>query len=1316
MAYERGDRTVARNDMRHFQSTSAGLASLNSIHLMNKESYPSWKFKMKNFLIHEDLWETIDGYAEGNDVSPNIKGRNDQKALSKICLTLDGPAITHVRSCSTAKEAWDALAAAYEDKGMGRRLALERRLYRYNLNDFACVESYINAIMSTSQDLADLGKVIDDESIAAILLGGLTPRYDPLIMALENLNIKVSTDLVKSKLLSEFTRNNELKNNENEVAMPIFHHDKNKPTSKKKKNIVCYGCNAPGHKRPDCPLRKKKVSADKKETTLLTAFNTSEDLRSDKWYIDSGASAHMSCKSDWMNILNPCSNGKVTIANGDQLECSGIGNIYISSSSVKVNKISDIVHVPNLHSNLISVKKATEKDFVIVFDKNGCNFYNSTDFSCTGNVVLHGSVHGGLYTLDCEVVPQNKSLALNTNYEVSDYRTWHKRLGHLCRYGMNLIKEGRALGVNYAAVDKEPCISCIEGKQSMKPFKTCSYNKASLMLELIHSDLCGPMSESSFQGNKYALTFIDDFTRMIFIYFISCKSQVKEKFMIFKSYVENQTGMKIKALRTDNGTEFVNKELSNFLSIEGIQHQTTVPYCPQQNGVAERTNRSIIEKARSLLSGSNLSKAYWEDAVGTAVYLKNRSPHRSLHGDTPYERWHGEKPDLSHLRIFGCRAMVHIPCAQRKKLDMKASECIFVSYTNDTNVYLFRDSKNPRRRFKGRDVTFFENSFSNLKELPQENLSVPIILTTENSGMELAENLNVSSNIAADIEETTEHMDNVVVVEEDNLIHQSECVEDSSIQQCVERRYPLRDRKPTQHFSYFVDALVDANEPKCYSEAMSSDERNDWMLAMKDEINSLHKNETWQLVDRPSKKRIVPCKWVYKIKRDACGNVTKYKARLVAKGYSQVPGVDYNDIFSPVVRNSCLRTLLALSVEMDYKLRHLDVDTAFLYGDLEEEVYMYQPEGFVQKGKEDKVCLLKKTLYGLKQAPRGWNIKLNKTLSLIGFKRTPSDPCVYTKRFESETVILAVYVDDIIILYKNVLTLDIVKHGLEKYFSLKDLGEPEYYLGLNIKRETNRLKLNQKTYIENVLKRFDMSDCKTADTPLQNKLESCENSEHSDYPFQSLIGCLMFLAVNTRPDIAYATSYLSQFNTKHNKTHWEAAKRVLRYLKGTIDLSIIYRKTGAYLQGYTDADWANDITDRRSYTGFFFTLAGGPISWESKKQHTVALSSTEAEYMSLCSATKEAVFLRRFVSEVGGNLDTVSLFCDSQSAINISRNPVHHARTKHIDTKYHFIREKLEDKTVSLCYLDTAHMPADALTKALGRTAHMRCLSDIGLG
>lgn len=398
----------------------------------------------------------------------------------------------------------------------------------------------------------------------------------------------------------------------------------------------------------------------------------------------------------------------------------------------------------------------------------------------------------------------------------------------------------------------------------------------------------------------------------------------------------------------------------------------------------------------------------------------------------------------------------------------------------------------------------------------------------------------------------------------------------------------------------------------------------------------------------------------------------------------------------------------------------MDVTTAYLNGDLTEEIYMEQPECFIKEA--NKVCRLKRSLYGLRQSGREWNKKLDSKLLGMKFTRCFSDECVYIKRQNSGVIIITIYVDDIILAASSETLMDQVKSELKTLFKMKDEGPIHYCLGINIKQYTDgNIYMNQRKYISDILKRFDMSECKPVSSPLDpnKKLKACEeNGVPVDSElYQSIIGSLMYLATSTRPDISYAVSALSQFNSRPTHEHFVAAKRVIRYIKGTSNYNLKFESKGTPLQGFTDADWGGDINDRKSYTGFVFVLAGGAVSWQSRKQKSIALSSTEAEYMSLTQAAKEGVYLRNFLKELEMNnlTEKITIFSDNQSAIKLVKNNVHHSRTKHIDIQHHFVREVYEQGFVDISYVPSENMIADIFTKSLFRNKHSNCLRHFGL-
>ena len=450
---------------------------------------------------------------------------------------------------------------------------------------------------------------------------------------------------------------------------------------------------------------------------------------------------------------------------------------------------------------------------------------------------------------------------------------------------------------------------------------------------------------------------------------------------------------------------------------------------------------------------------------------------------------------------------------------------------------------------------------------------------------------------------------------------------------------------------------------------------------------------------------------MFKIKYDSNGSVDRFKGRLVAKGYAQKQGIDYEETFSPVVRFSSIRTILAFAVQHNMFIHQMDVVSAFLHSSLQEDIYMQQPDGYVKAGKEKLVCKLKMSLYGLKQSPRCWNTVLNDYLKSIEFKHSAADPCVYIKKNTTTLTIIAVYVDDLIVITNTVEEMTWVKETLASQFKMKDMGKLHYCLGITIEQNEGEkcLWLHQKQYISSLLVKYRMTEAKCVSTPtdLSVKLQKNDGCSKAvdQVLYQSLVGSLLYAAIATRPDIAHAVGVISKFSSSPTEPHLTAAKRVLRYLKGTASLAVKYQKSGNQtLIGYADADWAGDCEDRHSTTGNVFLLADGPISWMSKKQTIVALSTSEAEYVSVSAATQEVVWLRRLLEDLQAlPVGPTVIMEDNQGAIAIARHPILHARTKHIDIRYHYVHEALQEGIITLSYCLTDEMIADLLTKGLPR-------------
>jgi len=481
------------------------------------------------------------------------------------------------------------------------------------------------------------------------------------------------------------------------------------------------------------------------------------------------------------------------------------------------------------------------------------------------------------------------------------------------------------------------------------------------------------------------------------------------------------------------------------------------------------------------------------------------------------------------------------------------------------------------------------------------------------------------------------------------------------------------------------------------------------------------KNHTWDLVPRPKNTKVVKSRWVLRIKDNDL-----HKARFCAKGFTQRWGEDYDEAYAPVVKYTSIRTLFALIAGHNAKVHQMDVNTAFLNSDIEETVYVEQPEGYEVPGKEDYVCLLRKTLYGLKQSPRAWFQLITTVLVDFDFQQCESDPCIFIHKNENgEHTYIALYVDDLLIAGDNEEDIAKIKRRLSERFEMKDLGIARKFLGMEIEYgKDGSIRIHQNQYIRQLLERHGMQECTPVTTPLDTSIKlaaiKVSNEAAADpTEYASIVGGLMFVACVTRPDIMCAVGQLSQFLNNPSSKHLLAAKRVLRYLQGTSTYGITYRPPPLRLQGYSDADWAGDTDTRRSTTGYIVMLNNGAIAWKSRRQPTVALSTMESEYMALTEATKELKWIRTLLAELGhsnGNSDEpTDLFSDNQSAIALAKNPVSHARAKHIDIRHHFVREAIQDKTIWVQYIPTAEMTADSLTKALGREKHEKCTARMGM-
>jgi hypothetical protein len=1190
----------------------------------------------------------------------------------------------------------------------------------------------------------------------------------------------------------------------------------------------CDNCRIIGHTTQECYYNHKNnnntsmIAAEDKEDkeeeeVADTVFSVREEEEEEEeystntqnrlaWIIDTGATRHITNNKSIMKDIKRLDKPiELTVANSEKVLLTQVGkaqvNIlnntsgtskYVSNNNINTSiKLNEVTYAPTFKTNLMSVAKIVDTGAEVLFTKH------KAIISKHGKLILEVPRHGNLFVVNHQqtnssdpslastyVAKQTNDNSLNN----SNTDLWHQRMGHLSLGGLKKIKDSNGVvGSDYITLhnnndDDTVCEGCVLGKAHRKAFKNYRSVVASEVMDCAHGDLCGPIKIKENKvgeivdeqvSSKYVSTITDEASRKIFVHIINYKSNTADKIIDWCNEATVLTGKLLKEFHSDGGGEYSSNKLLDYFKKKGTKVTNTVKATPQHNGIAERANRTIFEMARSMLYHAKLSKAYWQEAVLTSVYIRNRCISVVNNNKTPEELFTGKKPHINHLRVFGCDCYVHIPDKDRgNKLDSKSKRGIFIGYDELKQGYKVYDFE-ANKVVISRDVIFNEDKFTfgrhksgttnqqtDIDEIDKtidsidtdtninthasqqyidaRQLSDPLEedLNGSNNDMKCIENYSVAPSVAID-----EHQQELKYNSEENqqpqpVVAVAEFPVVVVVPPTITNKRPTRQtRQPQRDFMvsssiYALSAVANSNiieEPKTYQEAMVSKDSEYWQAAMDEEIKALYDNNTWSLVKLPAGRTAIGSKWVFKLKLNKDGNVERYKARFCAKGYSQEQGIDYNETFAPVVKYKSLRIILALVAIKDYELTQMDVNTAFLNAQIKEQVYMKQPEGY-EKGGANMVCKLIKTLYGTKQAPHEWNEHLNSFILSLEFNRCSSDTCVYVKSSRTgNAMIVSVFVDDIISAYATQDQQEWYEYKanfMNKY-KMKDLGNCEWILGMRIQRDRKlkTLSIDQELYINKVLKQFKMENCKSAITPEEvTKLLSNQQDHQIDIKtYQSLVGALMYAAISTRPDITHAVNMISRYLSNPGSTHLIAGKRILRYLKDTTKLGLLYKgldnnnnNINIEIKAYTDADWAGDLDERKSTTGYIIMINNCIVSWVSQKQKTVALSTAEAEYMAISAGVQEIKWIRQLLEELSFKQQQPSiLISDNQAAIAISENDVHHHRTKHIDIRHHFIRDSIKQKEIQVKWIQSEQQLADVLTKGLAKNKFIQLRNQI---
>ncbi|KAJ9566100.1 hypothetical protein OSB04_002066 [Centaurea solstitialis] len=977
-------------------------------------------------------------------------------------------------------------------------------------------------------------------------------------------------------------------------------------------------------------LRKFQHHIDlKKQNPNMVVPEETEQViptASHKWYLDSGCSKHMTGRKELLSNYREEYGGSVKFGNNELSPVVGHGDIVCKDIT-----INNVAHVEGLNHNLFSIGKFCDKDLEVNFNKRRCAV--RTEW---GRELLVGTRKTNLYTIKLRHMLAKKSQCLITQKSSHQSLLWHRRLSHLnYRYLDRLVKERLVSGIPMIKFEPDQmCSGCAQGKMKRASHPPKPEQGSKSPLSLIHMDLCGPMKTVSLAGRKYVLVIVDDYSRYTWT-----------------------------------------SQLPQYLWAEAV------------NTACYTQNRSIIHRRFGktpyhVLFGRIPNIDYFK-VFGCPCFVLNETENRGKFGPKSDEMIFVGYSDCSvAYRVFNKKSRV-VYESVNVRFDPFVELSSTVSSNTDTvsNNVVFTDASSSTTSSIDPPATsteldsLFEYFYDDLYGTNQISSSNVGISSTPSSSTTLSSEVSPTSSIpcsdlpsivsspsSSPIVMDTPHPDIIIDSHDQSSSH--EVVHNNSIPEghepltmhptstdnilepsSVNNQTPLpHTAKWTKHHP--IDLIIGDPTSGVQTRAASANECNFSVTAMQEELNQFEALKVWRLVKLPESKSVIDTKWIFKNKKDANNIIVRNKARLVAKGYRQQEGIDYDETFAPVARLEAIRMFLAYAAYKDFTVFQMDVKTAFLYGHLKEEVYIAQPEGFVNKEHPDYVYVLDKALYGLKQAPRAWYEELSKHLLSKGFKKGSVDSTLFLMKEGEHIVVIQIYVDDIIFGSTSRELCKKFENVMTEEFKMSMMGEINFFLGLQVRQFSDGIFINQSKYIFDLLKKYDMSGCHSIGTPMATGNSIGPDHEGKDVDlrnYRSMVGSLMYLTAS-RPDIMFAT--------------WDSYYGIW-YPKGL----------GFELQAYTDADYGGCNMDRKSTSGHLQYLGNKLVSWASKKQQCVSTSTAESEYVAAASCCSQVLWMQSQLRDYGLEYNKIPIYCDSKSAIAISANPVQHSKTKHIDIR-----------------------------------------------
>jgi transposase InsO family protein len=1327
------------------------------------------------WLMHLRAWLTTD---EGHDVFLDRAPRGDdekqldRQARARMILCLSPEMLPIVEDTATAKQAVDALRKDHLGQAVSMRSELMTQVTGMRQGHKQSVKEYVAVGRNYLVRLREVGVDKPSTLLIPCFKAGIDSRMKQTVLPLLNQE-KFETDF--EALAQEFQRitvgmmgasGAGTSGAEGHGQAHTTQGESNKRKKQRNETRKCFVCGKVGHIARFCKERQGQQEPQRGPVVLLSEGNAHSSDTPPSMLFDSGATHHIVSNQEYLRKVRPPSVSVITLGGGERHDVLAEGDLMLRSPVTGLDVLlTCVLWVPGISYNLCSGAQLTTKDAVC--EQRGDTL---TITSGTKRTLLTGVRKNNLYYISAHMVMPTEGQA-----HVS-LATWHARLGHPSVEMVRRMSRHQAVkGLSDAHKEKAfTCDVCIAAKQQ-RAAHSPSTTRAKQACELLHTDLMCPADEGLMAESSYVLTVLDDYSRYSEVKILSSKSQAAEAFIALATRMERQTGKKVKQIRFDRGKEFY--RLSDWMMEQGIIAQPVPAYTPEANGRAERLNKTLIERVRALLHQFELPINLWQYAMEVSSYTRNLVP--SIESDvTPHELLFNIKPDVTHLRVFGCVARVLIPKTQRSKFAAVVEEGILVGYAQYSKAWrVLVDTDSGLTIRETQNVTFDESRTSTslrsvliehpdadvrdadgaqyadvrVSSLKRKNAPDPTYTATTEDTIDLLGGDDSEANVQSAEQEAAQQ--NAVQVEPEVGLPETNSTDpvEPSQEECedvshehdnepdsyadTERRYPLRDRRKAYdpHHPYVLLA-ADQNPPQTITEAQGRVDWPLWREGVNAELQSLFEKGVYDDIpktDVPEGKQMIPSKWVFDYKTDVNGDIIGHKCRVVAKGFHQCPGVDFADTYAPTVQDSTLRLLLQYAAEWKLSIQQIDVKTAFLNGELIEEVYILPPPGLPLKG---RAWRLRRSLYGLKQAALAWYEKWTKVMLSIGMKPSDADPCLFTGAVAGSRMLIGLHVDDGLLLGNNAAIKTMIGK-LKAEFEIKDVGSllpgvTLKFLGMELLRQSGPkigIVMRQERYALSILDRFGMRNCKPVASPMVPGVKLAHEGDPlpEDNEYAAIVGSLLYLSTKTRPDISHAVGVLSRFMSCPRVPHLQAAKRVLRYIAKNPAAGIIFygrrleenRSPILTSSVYSDADFAGDPVMRKSTTGVVFTVNRAPILWRSKLQSIVAQSTCEAEFVAAAMAVREVLWLKRILVTLSSSVAKVNLFCDNESALALLQTSVPKVtgRTKHIDVQYWLVRDHIMKENIVPRFIPTDKMLADGLTKPYSGPEMQGYLAKIGM-